>query len=143
MKKKCDKMEDGLTSKKKLIYIFSLIAIIFVALLFLYSFLFLYSLYFAKTKNIDYAKQPYILSNSIFNATLLKLANQSDFRINNLTLYPSNCSNPETRIVNFSGNMTQRYLSSVIYTNNTMMTDYISVPVKSGEIMYAMSCYLK
>ncbi len=76
--------------------------------------------------------------NSKFNSRLIANANISDYKFNNHILYPNNCSNAYTKLIKIKNKT--RYLSSTTLTNKTILTNYMFIPVKSGEVEYVINC---
>lgn len=87
----------------------------------------------------------YITSNSMYNASLFKIVNHTDYALaiekNGNTIIKqynaSQCYNSKTYMfVPKNGN---RYLSVITYSNNTAV-EFITVPTKGGEVEYVVNC---
>ncbi|MDE1768843.1 MAG: hypothetical protein KGH62_05780, partial [Candidatus Micrarchaeota archaeon] len=82
----------------------------------------------------------YVHSNSLVNNTPVSLWNVTDLSINNDRFYPQECKTGS--LYTIKNNTTFRYLSDQMYVdpNVTSLDALITIPTKSGYLLYSVYC---
>lgn len=80
----------------------------------------------------------YIPSNTYFNATLYKYINITNIKVNNYTWLQNNCSTYKITLIKYLNST--RFISSYEVIRDNNITEFIDIPVKSGEVVFELLC---